>query len=234
MDITRNYAPFDTCASQRTTAHLLDQISHVEELGVKNPPPQQPESDGCIQNSLAQPTLRHKEIQSKSREEPIENLGIELRETLQVSLRATESTDLSVQSNETTNEKPASMEKVPLLALWLGELPIGLCDAGGPLMKQVEMLELTNEYPPEFILEVRQILELIRKERNRKAHDLPKTWQVHTEEWNAGIKDLERYDYISSAESDKMSIFYGLLRKSKLLLELQHPLSLTEITIFKT
>ena len=52
-DITGNYAPFDTCASQRTTAHLLDQISHVEELGVKNPYPQQPESDGCIQNALA-------------------------------------------------------------------------------------------------------------------------------------------------------------------------------------
>ena len=201
---------------------------------MKNPPPQQPESDGRIQNSLAQPTLRHKEIQSKSREEPIENLGIELRETLQVSLRATESTNGGGHSNETTNEKPFSMEKVPLLALWLGELPIGLCDEGGPLMKQVEMLELTNEYPPEFILEIRQILELIRKERNRKAHDLPKTWQVHTEEWNAGITDLERYDYISSAESHKMSIFYGLLRKSKLLLDLQHPLSLTEITIFIT
>ena len=160
-------------------------------------------------------------------------MGIELRETLQVSLHTKESTNLSVHSNETTNEKPVSMEKVPLPALWLGELPIGLCDEGGSLMKQVEIFELTNEYPPEFILEIRQILELIRKERNRKAHDLPKTWQVHTEEWNAGIKELERYDYISSAESDKMSIFYGLLRKSKLLLEVQHPLSLTENTIFK-
>ena len=126
------------------------------------------------------------------------------------------------------------MEDVPLLAFWLCELPVGLCDEGGPLMKQVEMLELTNEYPLEFILEIRQILEFIRKERNRKAHDLPKTWQVHTEEWNTGIKDLERYGYISSAKSDKMSIFYGLLRKSKLLLHLQNPLSLTEITISKT
>ena len=205
----------------------------MEELGVRNAYQQQPESDGCIQNAPVQPTPQHKSIQSKSREEPIENLGIELRDPLQVSLRATESKSLSVHSNETMNEKPVSMAYVPPLALWLGELPVGLCDEGGPLVKQVEILELTNEYPPEFIREIRQILELIRKERNRKVHDLPKTWQVHTEEWNAGIKDLERYGYISSAERDKMSIFYCLLRKSKHLLDLEHPLSLTENTIFK-
>ena len=218
MDITGNHAPFDTFASQRATAYPIGQGSYLEELLVENPYPQQPESDWCAENAHVQPTVPSNDIQSKCRKEPTENLGIKLRDELHISLPAKDSTIPSAQCNETTNGKPVCMQKVPPLALWLGELPIGLCDKDGPMMKRLEMLSL-KEWPPdilaEFVLEMKQTLELIRKERNRQAHELPKTWQVGTEEWDRGIKDLQRHGYVSSTVSDKLTKFYNLLKKSK-------------------
>ena len=230
VEITEDHPPFEIAVSSPPLSPRIiagergNQNPSPKELGVARPNfnSLQPETDkgACAQQS---PSCTN--VPENTAESTTGSLGIKVRgyEKLQVKLPEKKRTAIQIDPyQESDKGQPVCMEKVPPLALWLNELPKDLCRA------------LEKQHPPEFIRQIKEILESIRQERKKWVHDLPEEWKMGLQMWQTGLCELTRFGFISQIEGDKLTKFFGLLLQSKIILDCSMPLRIKHVhAVFK-
>ena len=192
-------------------AHSAEQACSLDELTVDTPNPflLQAVYDQPVQQVPAE-QLQYKNIHNDVNPDSPNDWGIQMRS------RSYEiSTTQNNECGQTERGFPVSMENIPCLASWLGHIPEGFCKEDGHLMKLMKNFNLTNDYRPEFVVNIGKILNSVRVHRNEKAHKNPKMCKMSAQIWDTLLKELEACGYVTSDEGQELTKFYNLLRKGK-------------------